>query len=112
MAIQFNLNALSRFSNVNFGDNDAIANLDGGNGSAAPAPRLRHLPLPRPRPRHIRRALSRRAAIFAAFSARFRQFRKNTPLTFRGINAILALLFVWGAIPLNGKENRKWRHRA
>ena len=32
MAIQFNLNALSRFSNVNFGDNDAIANLDGGNG--------------------------------------------------------------------------------
>ena len=30
MAIQFNLNALSRFSNVNFGDNDAIANLDGG----------------------------------------------------------------------------------
>ena len=32
MAIQFNLNALSRFSNVNFGDNDAIANLDEGNG--------------------------------------------------------------------------------
>ena len=32
MAIQFDLNALSRFSNVNFGDNDAIANLDGGNG--------------------------------------------------------------------------------
>ena len=32
MAIQFNLNALSRFSNVNFGDNAAIANLDGGNG--------------------------------------------------------------------------------
>ena len=32
MAIQFNLNAPSRFSNVNFGDNDAIANLDGGNG--------------------------------------------------------------------------------
>ena len=32
MAIQFNLNALSRFSNVNFGDNDAIANLDGDNG--------------------------------------------------------------------------------
>ena len=32
MAIQFNLNALSRFSNVNFGDNDAIANLDGSNG--------------------------------------------------------------------------------
>ena len=30
MAIQFDLNALSRFSNVNFGDNDAIANLDGG----------------------------------------------------------------------------------
>ena len=29
MAIQFDLNALSRFSNVNFGDNDAIANLDG-----------------------------------------------------------------------------------
>ena len=28
----FNLNAQSRFSNVNFGDNDAIANLDGGNG--------------------------------------------------------------------------------
>lgn len=32
MAIQFDLNVLSRFSNVNFGDNDAIANLDGGNG--------------------------------------------------------------------------------
>ena len=32
MAIQFNLNALSRFSNVNFGDNDAIANLDGKDG--------------------------------------------------------------------------------
>ena len=32
MAIQFDLNALSRFSNVNFGDNDAIANLDEGNG--------------------------------------------------------------------------------
>ena len=32
MAIQFNLNALSRFSNVNFGDNDAIANLGEGNG--------------------------------------------------------------------------------
>ena len=32
MAIQFNPNALSRFSNVNFGDNDAIANLDGGAG--------------------------------------------------------------------------------
>ena len=32
MAMQFNLNALSRFSNVNFGDNDAIANLDNGNG--------------------------------------------------------------------------------
>ena len=32
MAIQFNADALSRFSNVNFGDNDAIANLDGGNG--------------------------------------------------------------------------------
>ena len=32
MAIQFDLNALSRFSNVNFGDNDAIANLDGGDG--------------------------------------------------------------------------------
>ncbi len=30
MAIQFDLNALSRFSNVNFGDNDAIANFDGG----------------------------------------------------------------------------------
>ena len=30
--IQFNLNALSRFSNVNFGDNDAIANLDGSDG--------------------------------------------------------------------------------
>ena len=29
MALQFDLNALSRFSNVNFGDNDAIANLDG-----------------------------------------------------------------------------------
>ena len=52
----------------------------------------------------IRRALSRRAAIFAALPARFRQFRKNTPLTFRGINAILALLFVWGAMPLNEKE--------
>lgn len=32
MAIQFNLNAPSRFSNVNFGDNDAIANLDGKDG--------------------------------------------------------------------------------
>jgi cell division protein ZapA (FtsZ GTPase activity inhibitor) len=32
MAIQFDLNALSRFSNVNFGDNDAIANLGEGNG--------------------------------------------------------------------------------
>ena len=32
MAIQFDLNALSRFSNVNFGDNDASANLDGGDG--------------------------------------------------------------------------------
>ena len=32
MAIQFDLNALSRFSNVNFGDNDAIANLDGKDG--------------------------------------------------------------------------------
>ena len=32
MAIQFNLNALSRFSNVDFGDNDAIANLDGKDG--------------------------------------------------------------------------------
>ena len=31
-AIQFNLNALSGFSNVNFGDNDAIANLGNGNG--------------------------------------------------------------------------------
>ena len=33
MAIQFDPNALSRFSNVNFGDNDAIANLDGGDGA-------------------------------------------------------------------------------
>ena len=32
MAIQFDLNALIRFSNVNCGDNDAIANLDNGNG--------------------------------------------------------------------------------
>ena len=32
MAIQFDLNALSRFANVNFGDNDAIANLDGSDG--------------------------------------------------------------------------------
>ena len=33
MAIQFNLNALSAFSNVNFGDDDAIANLGGENGN-------------------------------------------------------------------------------
>ena len=32
MAIQFNADALSRFANVNFGDNDAIANLGEGNG--------------------------------------------------------------------------------
>ena len=32
MAIQFDPNALRMFSNVNFGDNDAIANLGEGNG--------------------------------------------------------------------------------
>ena len=32
MAIMFNPQALSAFSNVNLGDNDAIANLDNGNG--------------------------------------------------------------------------------
>jgi hypothetical protein len=58
-------------------------------------------------PQVFRRALSRRVAIFAAFSARFHQFRKNTPLTFRGINAIVALLFVWGAMPLNESEVEK-----
>ena len=40
MAIQFDLNALSRFSNVNFGDNDAIANLDGGNAFSFQADEL------------------------------------------------------------------------
>ena len=40
MAIQFNLNALSRFSNVNFGDNDAIANLDGGDAFSFQADEL------------------------------------------------------------------------
>lgn len=33
MALQFNLNALSAFSSVNFGDDDAIANLGGENGN-------------------------------------------------------------------------------
>ena len=61
MAIQFNLNALSRFSNINFGDNDAIANLDGKDGlkqneklgfilrgnSAAPTPRGKTMPCAR-----------------------------------------------------------------
>ena len=32
MAIQFDPNALSAFSNVNFGQADAIANLGDGNG--------------------------------------------------------------------------------
>ena len=32
MAVQFNANALSRFSNVNFGDDNAIANLGKGDG--------------------------------------------------------------------------------
>ena len=43
----------------------------------------------------------------AALATDFHQFRKNTPLTFRGINAILALLSVWGAMPLNESEVEK-----
>ena len=41
MSIQFNPNALNAFSNVNFGRDDAIANLGDGNGLVHNGGRLR-----------------------------------------------------------------------